>query len=169
MNRVVRAHQSQIARQAKAERGVHGACSSDALQHVAMRPGSLQDPQEVRIEQTVQMHDEIAHLSVVDRRLRLRLPGRKGARVIGKDAHDVERREILELDPVNARQLPAEDEMQELFPRSAFCRFLRHGSTLAYARFRIGPVFRSGDGASTPMPGLIRLFASRSIGASGRS
>src|SRR5437016_3536855 len=51
----------------------------------------------VRIEQPMQMDDEIAHLSVVDRLLRLRLPGRIGGRVAGIDADDIETVDVLEL------------------------------------------------------------------------
>ena len=54
------------------------------------------------IEQPVQVDDEIAHLRVVDRLLRLGLPGRIGGRVVRIDADDVELVEILELGAVEA-------------------------------------------------------------------
>src|SRR6202011_2502708 len=69
------------------------------------------------IEKPMQMHDEIAHLRIVDRRLRLRFPGSIGSCVIREDADDIERIEILEFDALDARQLAAKDEMQELFSR----------------------------------------------------
>jgi hypothetical protein len=49
-----------------------------------------------RIKQPVQMHDEIAHLGVVDGGLRLGLPGRVGGRVVGKYADNVDLVEVLE-------------------------------------------------------------------------
>src|SRR5438105_2592529 len=69
----------------------------------------------LRIEQAVQMHDEIPHVRVVDGALRLALPGRVGAGVIGIDADDVDVRQVLEVDRVETVQLAAEDKMQQLF------------------------------------------------------
>src|SRR4051794_5312097 len=68
----------------------------------------------LRVEQPVQVHDEVAHVRVVDGRLRLALPGGVGGGVIRKHADDVEIGELLELVPLEARELAAEDEMQEL-------------------------------------------------------
>src|SRR5262249_33420799 len=68
----------------------------------------------LRIEQPVQMHDEIAHMGVVDGLLRLRAPRRKGGGVIGIDADEVELVQILELGAVELRELAAEHEMQQL-------------------------------------------------------
>jgi len=63
------------------------------------------------------MDNEVAHLGVVDRLLRLRLPGAVGAGVVRLDPDDVELTEILELDVVDLRELAAEDEMQKLLAR----------------------------------------------------
>src|SRR5262249_52888488 len=52
----------------------------------------------LRIEQAMHVHDEVAHVSVVDGLLRLRLPGRIGGRIVRIDADDIELVEILELD-----------------------------------------------------------------------
>jgi hypothetical protein len=52
----------------------------------------------LRIEQTVQMHDEVAHMSVVYRTVGGVLPGVIGLRVIGIDADDIELLEIAEFD-----------------------------------------------------------------------
>ena len=55
----------------------------------------------VGIEQTMQMHDEISHLGVVDGLLRLRFPGAVGRRVIWKHADHVDFRQVLEFDAVD--------------------------------------------------------------------
>src|SRR5262245_44251143 len=68
----------------------------------------------LRLHQPVNVDDEISHVRVVDRRLRLGAPGRQRFLVVGVHADDVELREILELDLVRGRQLAAEDKMQEL-------------------------------------------------------
>ena len=49
------------------------------------------------IEQAVQVDDEIAHVRVVDRRLRLGFPGGIGCRVVREHADDVDLVEVLEL------------------------------------------------------------------------
>lgn len=67
-----------------------------------------------RIEQPVHVNDEITHMGVVDRHLRLGLPGNVGALVIGEDTDDVEVVEITELHVGERRQLAAEDKVQEL-------------------------------------------------------
>src|SRR5712692_8334102 len=66
----------------------------------------------VGVEQAVQMDDEIAHVRIVDRLLRLGLPGAVGRGIIGIDADDVELGEILELGVVELRQFAAEHEMR---------------------------------------------------------
>ena len=58
------------------------------------------------------MHDEVAHLGVVDGRLRLRLPGGVGGGVVREDADDVELREVPELGAVEVLELAAEDEVE---------------------------------------------------------
>ena len=91
------------------------------------------------------MHDEVAHLGVVDGRLRLRLPGRVGRGVVREDADHVELRQVLELDILEALELAAEDEVEELtmFRVSMLLAIL----TLVFA-------FMSRSGAS---PGLVAL------------
>src|SRR5262249_34855788 len=68
------------------------------------------------------VHDEIAHVRVVDGLLRLRLPGSVSGGVIGIDANDVQLVEISELDAVHIGELAAENEMQQL----PACRLIRH-------------------------------------------
>src|SRR4051794_38536438 len=72
-------------------------------------------PRALRIEQPVEMDDEVAHVGVVHGGLRLGLPGCFGALVIRKYADDVEFVEIAELGVRKFRQLAAEHEMQQLF------------------------------------------------------
>src|ERR1700693_324393 len=81
----------------------------------------------IGIEQPVQMDDEIAHLRIVHGLLRLAPPSRIGGGVIRVDADDVELVEVLEFGLVEAAQLSAEYEMEQLlgfaahrwFPRPA--------------------------------------------------
>ena len=61
------------------------------------------------------MHDEIAHLRIVDRLLRLGAPRDKRACVVGEDADDVQAGKVLELHALKALQLSAEHEVQQLF------------------------------------------------------
>src|SRR5215211_6292484 len=65
----------------------------------------------------MQMDDEVAHMGVVDGRLRLRLPGHTGRRVVRIDADDVELREVPELRAPELLELAAEDEMRQLLLR----------------------------------------------------
>ena len=60
------------------------------------------------------MHDEIAHLRVVDRHLRLLLPGVVGLGVVRIDADDVERCEVAETHALQRFQLAAEHQMEQL-------------------------------------------------------
>ena len=66
------------------------------------------------IEQPVQMHDEIAHVGIVDGRLRLRLPRRIGGRIVGKYADDFHLIEVLEDVVFEIGQFAADDEMKKL-------------------------------------------------------
>ena len=75
------------------------------------------------IEQAVQMDDKVAHLGVIDGRLRLGLPGGVGGRVVRVDADNLDLVEILEGVVLEIVQLAANDEMKQL-PRGA----IRHGS-----------------------------------------
>ena len=68
----------------------------------------------VRIEQPVQVNDEIAHLCIVDGLLRLGPPGRIGGGIIRINSDDVELVEVLELGAVECVELAAEHEMEQL-------------------------------------------------------
>src|SRR5215510_16093302 len=77
----------------------------------------------LRIEQPVHVYNEVAHVSVVDRLLGLRLQGRIGGRIVGIDADDVELVEIPELDIGELLEHHAKNEVEQLLERS----FVRHG------------------------------------------
>src|SRR6185369_9968754 len=66
------------------------------------------------IEQPVQVHDEVTHMSVIHRLLRLRLPRRIGGRVIRKNADDFHLVEILEGRVFKIGELAADHEMKQL-------------------------------------------------------
>jgi hypothetical protein len=68
----------------------------------------------LRIEQSMQVHDEIAHVSIVDRLLRLGSPYRMGRRVIRENADEIQLFQIAEFDLLQVRKLASEDEMQQL-------------------------------------------------------
>src|ERR1700722_13455243 len=75
------------------------------------RPGRRN---EVGLEQTMQMDDEIARLRAVDRLLGLGAPGALGARVIGKEADNVELAGITKFVASERFQLAAEHQVQTL-------------------------------------------------------
>ena len=66
------------------------------------------------IEEPVEMDDEVAHLGVVHRHLRLRLPGRMRGRIVREHADDVDLVEILEGVVLEIDQFAADDEMEQL-------------------------------------------------------
>src|SRR3954463_4877380 len=68
----------------------------------------------LRIEQTVQVNDEVAHVRVVDARLSLRLPSRVGRGVVRIDPDEIDLRKILEAHAREVRELSAKDEVKEL-------------------------------------------------------
>src|SRR3974390_1510550 len=68
----------------------------------------------IGIEQPVQMDDEIAHMSVVDRLLGLCLPGGIGGCVVGIDADNVESVQVLEFGASEIAEFAAEYEMEKL-------------------------------------------------------
>src|SRR5713226_3960445 len=68
----------------------------------------------LRVEQPMQVDDEVAHMRVVDGALRLGLPGGVGRCVVRIDADEVEPVEIAERDVVELLELSAEHEMQQL-------------------------------------------------------
>src|SRR5258708_1471788 len=67
-----------------------------------------------RIEQTMQVHDEVTHLRVVDGLLRLCPPRDVGLGVIRIDTDNVELVEILEFDTSDVSEFTAEHEVQQL-------------------------------------------------------
>src|SRR5581483_10419067 len=88
-----------------------------------------------RVEQPVQVHDEIAHMGVVHRAVGGVLPGVVGLGIVGIDADDVELLEVAELDLVERCQLAPEHKMKPLplagfSPRHAHsCRSHRNLAT----------------------------------------
>src|SRR5437868_9950103 len=68
----------------------------------------------IRIEQPVQVNDEIAHLRVVDGLLRLGAPSGIGGCVIRVDADQLDLVEILEFGRVQLAQLATDHEMEQL-------------------------------------------------------
>src|SRR5207253_409793 len=99
--------------------------------HRWLRPASaLGGPIHLRIEQAVQMHDEVAHVGVVDRLLRFRLPGSISGGVVGINADDIQLAEIAELDAVQIRELTTEYEVEQL----SRLALLRHSSRSLLSR-----------------------------------
>src|SRR3954463_6792979 len=68
----------------------------------------------LRIEQTVQVNDEVAHVRVVDARLSLRLPSRIGRGIVRIDTDEIDLRKVLEAHAREVRELSAKDEVKEL-------------------------------------------------------
>jgi hypothetical protein len=61
------------------------------------------------------MRYEIAHMGIVDGRLRTRLPGFVGRRIIGKHANNINGVEIAEFGALEINKFAAENEMKKLF------------------------------------------------------
>ena len=68
-----------------------------------------------RIEQTMKMHDEVAHLCTIHGLLRLCPPRNVRLGVVRIQANDVDLVEIFEFDISDLGQLAAKYEMQQLF------------------------------------------------------
>ena len=68
----------------------------------------------LRIEQPVEVNDEVAHLGVVHGLLRFRLPGRIGGRVVRVDSDDLDFVQILEGVVLEIGQLAADHEVKQL-------------------------------------------------------
>jgi hypothetical protein len=83
-----------------------------------------------RIEQAMDVDDEVAHVGVVDGLLSYRLPGFVGFRIAGIDADDVELVEVGEVDVGQRGELAAEHQVQELLDGSARDLCGSHGSYL---------------------------------------
>src|SRR5580692_11146207 len=89
------------------------------------------------------MHDEIAHLRVVDAALRFGLPGCVSGCVVRVDSDDVDLFQIFEFMAGHARQLAAEHEVEQLLRRLCFWIRIRHA-------------LRSSDRADTTIQGAAR-------------
>ena len=63
------------------------------------------------------MHDEIAHVRIINGLLGFRAPCRVGGRIVRIHADDIDLRQILELGPVEVRKFSTENKMEELFLR----------------------------------------------------
>ncbi len=61
------------------------------------------------------MRHEIAHVCIVDGRLRTRLPGFVGRLIIGKYANDIDCVEIAKFGALQIDKFAAENEMKKLF------------------------------------------------------
>ena len=68
----------------------------------------------IGVEQPVEMDDEIAHLRVVDRALRLGPPGYVCGGIIRIEADDLDVVEILEGVVLEVDELAADDEVKQL-------------------------------------------------------
>src|SRR5262249_28365998 len=60
------------------------------------------------------MHDEVAHMGVIDGLLSFRFPGNISGGVVGINADNVQLVEISEFDVVQIGELATEDEVQQL-------------------------------------------------------
>src|SRR5262249_35688556 len=80
----------------------------------------------VRLEEPMQVDDEVAHMGVVHGGLRPGPPGRECARVVRIDADDVELVEVLEREIVQVGKFATEHKMQQLLGN----RFARHRGAL---------------------------------------
>jgi len=67
-----------------------------------------------RIEQPVEVDDEITHMSVIDGLLGLALPRRIGCGVIREQANDLNLVEILESHMIEVEKFAADDKMKQL-------------------------------------------------------
>jgi hypothetical protein len=88
------------------------------------------------------MRHEIAHMGVVDGRLRARLPRFIGGLIIGKYADDIDRIKIAKFGAVQIDKLAAENEMKKLFVilrRHEMPVDLRDFDAHALAKNRQGP------------------------------
>ena len=79
-----------------------------------------------RVQQPMHVDDEIAHMRIVHRQLRLRLPCRKRRRIIRIDSDNIEIVQVAELDVRERRQFAAENEVKALFRVNGFSHGLSH-------------------------------------------
>jgi hypothetical protein len=88
------------------------------------------------------MRYEIAHMGIVDGRLRTRLPGFVSRCIIGKHADDIDGVEVAKFGAVQIDKLAAENEMKKLFVivrRHEMPVDLRDFDAHALAKNRQGP------------------------------
>src|SRR5262249_46515332 len=78
------------------------------------------------VEQPVQVHNEIAHVGVVDRLLRLGLPGGISGRVVREYPDDVHLVEVLEGDVLEIDEFTAKHKVEQLLRGAVWhaCWFL---------------------------------------------
>src|SRR2546428_14039244 len=93
-------------------------------------PSALDALVRFRIEQSMEVNDEIAHVGVVDVLLRLGLPGNVGGGVVRINADNVQFIEIPELDLVQIGEFATEYEVKQLSARG----LIRHGSVPHHCR-----------------------------------
>ena len=86
-----------------------------------------------RIEQAMQVNDEIAHMSVVHGALRGALPGPVGAGIIGEDTDDIEVGRIAEIRPFQILKFAAEHKMEKLMGHAHYLGSLLRRRSLARA------------------------------------
>jgi hypothetical protein len=103
--------------------------------------GSLAPGRILRVEQTMHVDDEIAHMRIVDRLLCLALPGRQCRSVVGENTDNIEIPKIPKLDTFEAFEFATEYEVQELL----FTAGVRHFYSL-FCLFSSGPHLRDFDG-----------------------
>ena len=95
------------------------------------------------IKQAVQMHDEVAHLGVVDGFARLAKPGLVRLGVVRKKSDHIQLREILEINILDVMELAAKDEMNQLFwKQRIFSQGLFMVSLLAQVPAMVNPSTR---------------------------
>ena len=82
---------------------------------VYRRRGKVRSPpRRARVQQSVNMDHEIAHMGIVDRSLRGRAPRGVGFIVVRIDANNVEFRSIPEFDAIRRHHLAAKDKVEQL-------------------------------------------------------
>jgi hypothetical protein len=89
--------------------------------------GSLAPGRILRVEQTMHVDDEITHMRIVDRLLRLALPSRQCRGIVGENTDNIEIPKIPKLDAFKVFEFAAEDEVQELL----FTAGVRHFYSLS--------------------------------------
>src|SRR5580704_3493790 len=88
------------------------------------KPSTPRAPFRIRIEQAMHVDDEIAHMGVVNRLLRLGPPCRISGSVVRINANDVELFEILEFGLLHIGELATEDEMEQLLSAGTLIRHI---------------------------------------------